>query len=159
MCTDGDGRPVIATYFRPPGQQVVQYFVIHRDGDAWKTVQVSNRTKPFSLSGGGSKAIPISRPQVVARNDGGKTSIAVIFRDEERGSKVSMARCADLAGGKWSVEDLTDFPVRYWEPSYDHVRWARDGVLDLYVQVAGQGDAESLEKIGPQTAYVLEWKP
>ena len=159
MCTDGEGRPVIATYFRPPGQQVVQYFVIHRDGNAWKTVQVSKRTKPFSLSGGGSKAIPISRPQVIARTKGGRTGVGVLFRDEERGSKVSMAHCENLEKGEWEVTDMTDFPVRYWEPSYDHVRWARDGVLDLYVQVAGQGDAESLEQIGPQKAYVLEWKP
>jgi hypothetical protein len=86
-------------------------------------------------------------------------SVAIIFRDVERGSRVSIAHCANLAETNWLVEDLTDFSVRSWEPSYDHVRWQRDGVLDLYVQVAGQGDAETLEAVPPQTAYVLEWKP
>jgi hypothetical protein len=159
MCADGEGRPMIATYFRPPGQQVVQYFIVRHDGGRWNTVQVSNRTRPFTLSGGGSKAIPISRPQVIARTKGGRTGVGVLFRDEERGSKVSMAHCENLAKGQWEVTDMTDFPVRFWEPSLDHVRWQRDGVLNLYVQVAGQGDAETLEKVEPQTAYVLEWKP
>jgi hypothetical protein len=71
---------------------------------------------------------------------------------------VSVAHCEDVGNARWSVEDLTDFSVRFWEPSYDHVRWARDGVLDLYVQVAGQGDAEGLEEVPPQKAYVLEWR-
>jgi hypothetical protein len=83
----------------------------------------------------------------------------VIFRDEERGSRVSMAACTDIANPQWTTTDLTDFSVRYWEPSYDHVRWQRDGVLDLYVQMAGQGDGEKLEEIAPQKAQVLEWMP
>jgi hypothetical protein len=159
MCTDDQGRPIIATYFRPPGQKVVQYFVIHHDGQTWKTDQVSQRKTPFSLSGGGSKQIPISRPQVIAQNRGGVTSVWMIFRDIERDSRVSVAHCADLTKPNWNFSDLTDFSVRYWEPTFDHVRWQRDGVLDLYVQLTGQGDAESLEAIDPQPAYVLEWKP
>ena len=159
MCADSDGRPIIATYFRPPGENVPQYFVVHHDGKAWKTVQVSQRTQAFSLSGGGSKAIPISRPQVFATSTGGKTSVGLIFRDAERGSRVSLAHCADLADPKWSVRDLTDLSVGFWEPSYDRARWQRDGVLDLYVQTVGQGDAETLQDVKPQTAYVLEMEP
>lgn len=159
MCTDTDGRPVLATYFRPPGTKIVQYFIIRHDGKAWKTTPVTDRKTAFSLSGGGSKAIPISRPQVLAKTENGKTGVWVIFRDSERDSRVSMAGCDDLSNPTWTTRDLTDFSVRYWEPSYDHVRWQRDGVLNLYVQMAGQGDGEKLEAVGPQTAYVLEWKP
>jgi hypothetical protein len=159
MCTDTDGRPVIATYFRPVGEKIVQYFIVRFDGHAWQTIQATDRKSTFTLGGGGSKQVPISRPQVLARSDGGKTGVWVIFRDTERGSRVSMAGCPDLSNPKWTTRDLTDFSVRYWEPSYDHVRWQRDGVLDLYVQMAGQGDGETLENIPPQTAQVLEWKP
>ena len=159
MCTDTDGRPVIATYFRPGDEPVPQYAIVRYDGTKWVTTAVTKRTTPFSLSGGGSKAIPVSRPQVLARSAGGKTGIWVVFRDSERGSKVSMAGCPDLSNPVWTTRDLTDFSVRYWEPSYDHVRWQRDGVLDLYVQMAGQGDGEGLEDIPPQPAQVLEWKP
>jgi hypothetical protein len=160
MCADSDGRPIIATYFRPQGQKVPQYFLVHHNGRAWETVQVTQRKTPFSLSGGGSKAIPISRPQVFAATArDGRTSVGMIFRDAERGSRVSITQCADLARPQWQVRDLTDFTVQFWEPSYDHVRWQRDGVLDLYVQNSGQGDAETLQDVPPQTAYVLELKP
>jgi hypothetical protein len=159
MCTDSQGHPIIATYFRPEGEKVVQYFVIHYDGSGWKTIQASQRKTPFSLSGSGSKQIPISRPQVLARSGNGKTSVWLLFRDAERDSRISMAACEDLRQPKWTISDLTDFSVRYWEPSYDHIRWERDGVLDLFVEATGQGDAETLENIPPQTAQVLEWQP
>jgi hypothetical protein len=159
MCADTEGRPVIATYFRAVDARVVQYFIVRYDGHAWQTIQTTDRQSPFSLSGVGSKQIPISRPQVLARSADGKTGVWILFRDSERGSRVSMAGCPDLSNPKWSTRDLTDFSVRYWEPSYDHIRWQRDGVLDLYVQMAGQGDGETLENIPPQEAQVLEWKP
>jgi len=159
MCTDNDGHPVIATYYRPEGASAVQYMVVRHDGKAWQVSPVTERKTNFSLAGAGSKAIPISRPQVLSRSADGKTGVWVIFRDEERGSRVSMAACDDITQPQWKTVDLTDFSVRYWEPSYDHVRWQRDGVLDLYVQTAGQGDGEKLEEIEPQTAQVLEWRP
>lgn len=159
MSADEDGRPIIATYFRPPGQAVVQYAVVHHDGSAWRTAPVTRRRTAFSLGGVGSKAIPISRPQVVARRVAGATRVAVVYRDVERGSRVSASYCADLRRPRWVTRDLTDFPVRFWEPAYDRMRWRRDGVLALYVQLAGQGDAEGLESVPPQRAYVLEWTP
>ena len=159
ICADETGRPIIATYFRPPGTRVVQYFVIHHDASGWKTTQVTQRKTPFSLSGVGTKQIPIARPQVVASSRNGKTAAWMVFRDAEREARVSIAHCDDLDRPHWQVRDLTDFAVRSWEPSFDRVRWQRDGVLALYVQVTGQGDQEGLEALPPQTAYVLEWKP
>jgi len=159
MCTDGDGHPVIATYFRPEGASAVQYVIVRHDGKAWQTTAVTDRKTNFSLAGAGSKAIPISRPQVFSRSTNGRTGVWVLFRDAERGSRVSMAACDDITRPQWKTQDLTDFSVRFWEPSYDHVRWQRDGVLDLYVQMVGQGDGEKLEEIEPQMAQVLEWQP
>lgn len=159
MCTDTDGHPIIATYFRPVAAKVVQYFIVRHDGTKWQTIQATERKTSFSLSGGGSKQIPISRPQVLARNADGKSGVWIIFRDTERGSRVSMAACEDLANPTWTTTDLTDFSVGYWEPSYDHVRWQRDSVLNLFVQVTGQGDGETLQDVAPTPAQVLEWTP
>ena len=159
MCTDATGRPIIATYFSSEGSGNVQYQLIYREGSSWVTAPVSRRRGTFTLSGGGSKKVPISRPQVIAATRDGKTNVWVIFRDEERESRVSVAHCAGLASPHWDVRDLADLHVRSWEPSYDRVRWQRDGVLDLYVQTVGQGDGEKLEPIDPQMVYVLEWKP
>lgn len=164
ICTDGEGRPIIATYFRPPGEAVVQYFVIHHDGSEWQRTQASDRKTPFSLSGGGSKQIPISRPQVFASTDDeGTTSVWLIYRDvDDSDGRVLLSQCDDLAksgGPEWETRPLTDFSVTYWEPAYDRVRWQRDGVLDLFVQNSGQGDGEALQDVPPQRAYVLELKP
>lgn len=156
MTTDARNRPVIATYWRDAGKSVPQYRIVWFDGKDWHASQVGNRTEKFSLSGGGTKRIPISRPQVVAGADGG---ICVLFRDEERGSVVSAAISTDTARTDWRVVNLTDKSVGAWEPTYDPARWARDGQLDLFVQNVGQGESEGLEDVPPQTVGILEWKP
>jgi hypothetical protein len=160
MCVDGEGNPVIATYWRPEGTQVVQYFIVRHDGKAWSKSQVSDRKVSFSLSGGGSKQIPISRPQVLAKSEGGKTSIYLVYRDvSENEGRAILASCSDISKGDWKRTAITDFSVRYWEPSYDHVRWERDKVLSLYVQTVGQGDGETLEEVDATPVYVFEYKP
>ncbi len=160
MCVDGEGHPIIATYWRPQGTDVVQYFIVRHDGKSWSKSQVSDRKVAFSLSGGGSKQIPISRPQVLAKSEAGKTSVYLIYRDvTENDGKAILARCDDISAGGWTRKAITDFSVRYWEPSYDHVRWERDHVLDLYVQSVGQGDGETLQALDPTPVYVYEFKP
>ncbi len=155
MAADADGNPLIATYWGSLRTSVPQFFVVYFDGDKWRASQVSNRTSPFTLSGGGTKRIPISRPQIVV--DRGR--VTVIFRDEERGSKVSIATTNNISSGNWTIKDLTETSVGQWEPSFDHERWRTRRELDLFVQRVGQGDGEGLEDIGPQMVSILEWRP
>ena len=96
--------------------------------------------------------IPVARPRIVVE-DG---EIFYIFRDEERGSRVSMAHTADVANGKWIVTDLTDFSVDAWEPSHDTELWKSRKRLHLFVQHAKQGDGERVVEFAPQSVYVLE---
>lgn len=110
------------------------------------------RTTSFSLKGGGTKMIPIARPRMVVD----KHKVYYIFRDEERGSKVSMAYTDDARKDEWMVKDLTDFPVNAWEPSYDTELWKTKNQLHLYVQDARQGDGEQIVETAPQPVYVLE---
>jgi len=159
MCADSSGRPFIATYWRPEGSQTPQYMVVYHDGTNWKTTQVSQRTQPFSLSGAGTKRIPMSRPQIVAETADGRMKAHLIFRDEERGSRVSVATCEDVGRAGWQVRDLTQDSVEMWEPSYDTELWARSKALHLFVQKVGQGDAETSEKMPPQPVSILEWNP
>jgi hypothetical protein len=53
ICTDREGRPMIATYFRPGNEEIVQYMLIRHDGHGWQQEQVSQRRTAFSLSGAG----------------------------------------------------------------------------------------------------------
>ena len=153
MTADPQGHPCIATYWRAQGDSIPQYRLVRHDGRAWSAAQVGARRTPFSLSGGGTKSIPISRPQIVT--DGRRTML--IYRDEERGSRVSLAQSRGLR--RWRVRDLTQDPVDAWEPSLDYERWKREGVLDLFVQRVGQGDGEKTVDLPPQTVRILEITP
>ena len=159
MCADESGRPFIATYWRPEGQKVPQFFVIYQDGTNWKTSQVTARTTAFSLSGTGTKAIPVSRPQIIVEAQGGRNKAYVLFRDAERGSRVSVAVCNDLGRGEWRIQDLTTQSVGMWEPSFDSELWASAKVLDIFLERVGQGDAETSRNLSPQTISIVEWKP
>lgn len=159
MAADASGRPYIASYWRPEGSDVPQYQLVYHDGTSWNVQVVSIRVTPFSLSGFGTRSIPISRPQVVVDNRDGLSRACVLFRDTERGSRVSVAISNDVSSGAWRVRDLTDFPVDRWEPTYDTERWRTHCELHLFVQRVGQGDAETVESIEPQQVSVLEWCP
>ncbi|SDG23238.1 BNR repeat-containing family member [Duganella sp. OV458] len=155
MAADQHGRPYIASYWRDAGASVPQYHVIYHDGAAWQVRALEFRKTSFSLSGQGTKRIPIARPQIMV-NDGGAL---LVFRDEERGSKVSVASTADIARGAWQVRDLTSFSVGAWEPSFDTELWRRNGTLSLFVQNVQQVDGEGQASVAPQSVQVLDWKP
>jgi hypothetical protein len=159
MYADSEGRPYITTYWRNEGTEIPQYQLVYHDGQQWKQQTITQRKTPFSLSGGGTKKIPISRPQIVIKTTGKKTSAYLIFRDTERGSKVSIAASENLKEGKWIFSDLTSYSVGDWEPTYDTELWKNKNILHLFVERVGQGDGEKLEEMKPQQVSVLEWKP
>lgn len=122
------------------------------DGKKWNQKQIMSRTQPFSLKGGGTKMIPISRPRIAVD----KGEAFFIFRDAERGSKVSMAHTTNLLEGDWTVRDLTDFSVDAWEPSIDTELWKQNKELHIFVQEAHQGDGEKKVVSEPTSIYVME---
>ncbi len=157
MTADFKGNPYIATYWRDQTSAVPQYRLVYFDGIKWNMKQVSQRTSPFSLSGGGTKKIPMSRPQIVSLKGG--NGAAIIFRDEERGSKVSIAVCKNLEKGIWETTDLTSSSVGEWEPTFDSELWKQRNILHLFVQKVSQTDAEGVSNVKPEMVSVLEWKP
>lgn len=158
MTADSKGNPYIATYWRSADSDAPQYRLVWFDGKAWQQQQVSARETPFSLSGGGTKMIPIARPRLVIEQKGKKTKAYYVFRDVERGSKVSMAYSDNITSGQWTYTDLTDFSVDAWEPTHDTELWKQKGKLHLFVQHTAQGDGERVTKLEPQPVYVLEVK-
>ncbi len=158
MCADARGRPYIATYWREPDSEVPQYHLVFHDGVEWHVMPITRRTTPFSLRGGGTKRIPISRPKLIAIG-GDSPTLIMVFRDSERGEKVSAALCHDLERGEWDIQDLNDFSVAAWEPTYDTELWRARKKLHLFVQKVGQGDGETVEATAPQPISILEWRP
>lgn len=157
MFADSHGRPYITTYWKPVGARAPQYFLVYlNDNSRWITKQISDRKMGFSLSGGGTKKIPISRPQVLVKEINNKISVYLIYRDVERGNKVSVNISANDNFSKWYTYDLTDFTVNSWEPSYDTEFWRDSLKLNIFVQNTTQGDSESLGSISSQPVYILE---
>jgi len=152
MTVDAEGRPVVATYWRDEGEEIPQFRLVWRDSDGWRMSQVGERTEAFQLSGGGTKRIPISRPQVVASRSG---AIHMIYRELSRGG-VTIATSLSAQRDDWLVRDVWTESVGLWEPSYDPALWKRDEVLHLFLQRVGQGDGEQLEDVEPQPVGVLE---
>jgi hypothetical protein len=157
MCADAAGHPYIATYWRPAGTTVPQYQLVWFDGSKWSAQAVSHRVTPFTLAGGGTKKIPISRPQVLLAGNGKKAYI--VYRDAERGDKASVAICDRFPRGAWRVRDLNAEPLGSWEPSYDTDLWRSRQQMDLFVQKVEQGDGEAMTDTPPQMISVLEWAP
>jgi hypothetical protein len=159
MFADSKGRPFIVSYWADSGTNVPQYHLIYKEGKSWQAYNTAFRKTAFSLSGTGTKHIPISRPQIISWNKNNRQKAAIIFRDEERGNKVSAAICNDLGKMKWNVLDLSSEDEGAWEPSYDTELWKKKHLLHLFVQKVIQVDAEGKGIIGPQMVKVIEWKP
>jgi len=158
MFADDEGHPFIATYWREEGQTVPQYHLIYNNVGKWQVSNLGFRKTAFNLGGGGTKNIPISRPQIIAWNQGKWTAAALIFRDAERGDKVSVAITNDLNKNKWQVSDLSTASVGAWEPTYDTELWQDKKIIDLFLQKVVQVDGEGRANIPPQPVQVLEWK-
>ncbi len=157
MAADSRGRPVIATYWRPVGQEAAQVHVIRRDEAGWRVVQVTDRRLPFTFAtGGGTRRKTLSRPAIAID---AADRIYLLIRDEERGGKVSalISQDADLAA--WRTVDLTSESFGQYEANYDRVLWKRDGLLHIFIQRSEQGDGERPSDLGAQPVGVLEWKP
>ena len=154
MATDKEGNPFIAAYWKEPGDACPQYRLVFIGKENWQMVKVADRHTDFTLSGRGTKMIPMSRPRLAVDTRG--KGISYIYRDVDRNSRVTVAYSGDLSKGNWNVSDLTDFSVDAWEPSYDTNLWNKRGMLHLFVQCTSQGDGEKVKQSVPQQVYVLE---
>jgi hypothetical protein len=85
--------------------------------------------------------------------------VLVVYRDEERGGGITVARSTDSTRRRWTVAEIWRTPVGQWEPTYDLDRWRRERRLSLFVQRVGQGDGERLEDMTAQTVSVVDWSP
>ena len=160
MTADATGSPVIAGYWKETVDSVPQYHLVYLTNRQWKVSSLKFRRTPFTLSGVGTKQIPVSRPQVVCWKQGKRLNAALIFRDQERGNKVSIA-LTNLLPGKtgWKIIDLMEPDLGAWEPSYDTERWRSRQQLHLFIQRVVQADAEGISVQPPQMVSVLEWTP
>ncbi|MEO5910988.1 MAG: BNR repeat-containing protein, partial [Pelobium sp.] len=159
MACDESGNPFIATYWRDDDTEIPQYHLVYHINNEWKSKSLDFRKTPFSLSGSGTKSIPISRPQILVKGKGSTASTLLIFRDEERGNKVSALSLKKIDDAQWDIFDLNTEDIGSWEPTYDTELWKQKFKLNLFLQRTVQKDGEGLTQTPPQWIKVLAYKP
>ena len=156
ITTDENNIPFIASYWATGKDSIPQYHVLYKNGNGWQDINGRFRKTRFSLSGTGTKRIPISRPQVLAWKEGKAKKIAIIFRDKELGGRLAIASGRVGSASKWSIRYFSEEDLGAWEPSYDTELWRTQRRLHLFVQKTGQTDGEKVESIGPQPIWLYE---
>ena len=159
MYADEAGNPFIAGYWRDAGDSIPQYHIAYYMHQQWQMQNMGFRKTAFRIGGTGTKRIPIPRPQIVSWKRQDHIGAALIFRDEERGNKVSMAVSDDIGTKKWRIHDITGMQVGLWEPSYDTELWKQKKKLHLFVQSAEQPDNEGSKTVPQRMVNVLECVP
>lgn len=149
---DAQGHPHLAQYFNDESGNP-QYFDIWFDGQAWQKSQVSHRRARFSLSGAGSLAIPISRPEIAFDKSG---LAYFIVREAAAGGGIRLYQ-SDSTFKHWQAIDLLKENLGNWEPTYDLYRLRDDGILSLFVLPVEQGNHERTTSFPPQEASVIEY--
>lgn len=154
MTTDKNGNPYIATYWSE--DEIPQYQIVYLDKGNWKKINTGFRKTSFFLGGGGTKQIPISRPDVFIDDKGSNSLVYLLFRDEERGNKISLAYSNLKQQSDWKIVDLTKASVGQWEPNYDTSLWKKEKKLHIFSQNVAQIDSEGLATIEPSIVSVLQ---
>lgn len=154
MTADGNGNPYIATYFQSESDAFTQFKVIYKLKGEWKTSTVSERKTDFKLGGGGTRSIPISRPQIVYHQQ--TNMLYVIYRDEEKGNKACIASTKVSDMKTWKIDTITNYSMKRWEPSYDTELWKNRQLLHVYYQVTQQGNSETIVNMLPTKVGVME---
>ncbi len=149
MTVDEAGNPYIATYWATNG--VPQYKVVYWSNKKWNLIDTNFHSNPFTLGGGGTKRIPISRPKILVD----KSMLYLLFRDEERDNKITLAY-TNLDKKQWELKDVTSYSVGQWEPNFDTALWKRKKQLHIFSQNVSQADGEGLAKVDPQPVRVVE---
>jgi hypothetical protein len=155
MVDDGAGNAYIVTYYKATGDSCTQFHLIYQDGSKWLHSIISRRKTDFTLSGVGSRSIPISRPQIVIQGIGKNKTAHVIYRDEDFENTVCISSTS-IDQMNWTTQTISPVPVGRWEPSYDSELWKKEKKLHLFLQNVGQGQAETTVEMDPQLVSVLE---
>lgn len=154
MTVDQKGNPYIASYWSE--NNIPQFQIVYLENGIWKKTNTAFRTTSFYLGGGGTKKIPISRPDLLIEEKGNNRNLYLLFRDSERENKVSIAYKNLDQNENWKVTNLTTTSIGEWEPNYDNSLWENQKKLHIFLQNVNQVDGEGLAKSEPTMVRVLE---
>jgi len=132
MALDRFNRPHIVFYANDVNG-ITQYQHLRYDGKTWHHQILSNRTEPFSLTGGGTLQIPISRPDVLIDDT---NNVYVFFRGDLSEDCMSIIK---LDAPNYQVfheqsKKLFDQQLGFAEPMLDREGWRQCQKLSMLIQ-------------------------
>jgi hypothetical protein len=132
MALDSLHRPHVVFYSNDKNS-IPQYQHLWFDGKEWCHQFIANRTQAFSLQGGGTLQIPISRPEIVIdRQD----NVYIVYRGDLSNNRIvaTLLPVPDYCFDPANTQILWDEDLGYSEPVIDRIRWERDNILSLLLQ-------------------------
>lgn len=142
MAIDSQGNPHIV-FYENDENSIPQYKHLWFDGDAWHCSVVSSRTAPFSLRGGGTLKIPMSRPEIVLDK---QDNVFLIYRDDTTDNRLSvqLLKAPAYQFHEYERINIIDDNLENSEPVIDRERWDASQVLSILLQRNKQpnGDME-----------------
>jgi hypothetical protein len=158
ITADDQGRPYVTTYWSAVPGAPPRFYVVHQDGTAWRTIEGPAQSDVFTLSGGGTKAPPISRAAVLVERAGQGNRIHLVYR--ESGGRVTAATLEQPGARTWIVQDLTAESVGAWEPAIDPAAWTSLRQVHMLVQRVMQRDGDDRTGVAAPTPIgLLVWSP
>lgn len=140
MALDSQGYPHIVFYANDE-HGIPQYQHVWFNGLIWQQTYASNRKETFTLSGGGTLQIPISRPDLVIDEH---DNVYVIHSGQEIQHKMA---ATFLPAPHYELDEkntqiLHDETIGHAEPIIDHLRWQQEKVLSLLIQNNAQPNGD-----------------
>ncbi|WP_278010791.1 BNR-4 repeat-containing protein [Flavobacterium gyeonganense] len=77
MTADENGNPYIANYWSE--NNIPQFQIVYLENGIWKKSNTGFRQTSFSLGGGGTKKIPISRPDLLIKEEEKNRYLYLLF--------------------------------------------------------------------------------
>lgn len=160
MALDSRNRPHIVFYAND-AKGVPQYQHVWFDGSKWRQQYFSSRVQAFSLRGGGTLQIPISRPEIlIDRQD----NIYAVYRGDLSDDRMCVTRLLtpDSTGStvaSYSVAmPLWDESLGFSEPVIDRARWQRDNILTLLLQHNQQPDGDRVHEEQAAPVMLVDYR-
>jgi hypothetical protein len=157
MALDSHNRPHIV-FYADDSNGVPQYQHLWFDGKVWHHQVVSSRTQAFSLQGGGTLQIPISRPEIVIdRQD----NVFIITRGDHTKNRLA-ATFLPVPGYAYqahNIQVLSEEDIGFAEPIIDHERWRQENLLTLLLQHNEQPNHDKGHILVQRPVSIIDIKP
>lgn len=154
MAVDSHNWPHIV-FYADDEDGIPQYQHIWFNGRAWKHQYLSARPNPFTLKGGGTLQIPISRPEIVLDRE---DNAYIIYRGDLTSDRmaVTILRSPDYKPERASTCIICEENLGYSEPIIDRSRWKTENVLTFLLQNNQQPDHDEGPQVDRSAVVLLD---